>query len=110
MNDLLRPSLYDAFHKIEAVDNDGETSLADIVGPVCESGDFFAKNIELPPTNPGDLVVIYSAGAYGFTMSSNYNTRPRAAEVAVEDGKDRLIRRRETFEDLIVCEIDYLQE
>ena len=64
----------------------------------------------MPKTNPGDLVIIHSAGAYGFTMASNYNTRPRAAEVAIEDGKDRLIRRRETFEDLIVCEIDYLQE
>jgi diaminopimelate decarboxylase len=111
MNDLIRPSLYNAYHKIEVLSSkDGELTKANLVGPICESGDFFAKNIELPPTNPGDLVVIHSAGAYGFTMSSNYNTRPRAAEVAVEDGKDRLIRRRETFEDLIACEIDYLQE
>ena len=111
MNDLIRPSLYNAYHKIEVLNTkNGVLSKANLVGPICESGDFFAKNIELPPTNPGDLVVIYSAGAYGFTMSSNYNTRPRAAEVAVEDGKDRLIRRRETFEDLIACEIDYLQE
>jgi diaminopimelate decarboxylase len=111
MNDLIRPSLYNAYHKIEVLSSkDGELSKANLVGPICESGDFFAKNIELPPTNPGDLVVIYSAGAYGFTMSSNYNTRPRAAEVAIENGKDRLIRRRETFEDLIACEIDYLQE
>jgi diaminopimelate decarboxylase len=111
MNDLIRPSLYNAYHKIEVLNSkDGELTKANLVGPICESGDFFAKNIELPPTNPGDLVVIHSAGAYGFTMSSNYNTRPRAAEVAVENGKDRLIRRRETFEDLIACEIDYLQE
>jgi diaminopimelate decarboxylase len=109
MNDLIRPSLYNAYHKIEVLnEKDGKLSKANLVGPICESGDFFAKNIELPPTNPGDLVVIYSAGAYGFTMSSNYNTRPRAAEVAIENGKDRLIRRRETFEDLIACEIGYL--
>jgi len=109
MNDLIRPSLYNAYHKIEVLNTkNGELSKANLVGPICESGDFFAKNIELPPTNPGDLVVIYSAGAYGFTMSSNYNTRPRAAEVAIENGKDRLIRRRETFEDLIACEIGYL--
>jgi len=110
MNDLIRPSLYNAYHKIEVLSSvkDPEISKANIVGPICESGDFFAKNIDAPKTNPGDLVVIYSAGAYGFTMSSNYNTRPRAAEVAVEDGKDRLIRRRETFEDLIACEIDYM--
>jgi diaminopimelate decarboxylase len=109
MNDLIRPSLYKAYHKIEVItDKDGEISKANLVGPICESGDFFAKDIELPSTNHGDLVVIHSAGAYGFTMSSNYNTRPRAAEVAVENGEDRIIRRRETFEDLIACEIDYL--
>jgi diaminopimelate decarboxylase len=110
MNDLIRPSLYGAYHKIEVLNDNKELSKANLVGPICESGDFFAKNIELPKTNPGDLVIIHSAGAYGFTMSSNYNTRPRAAEVAVIDGKDRLIRRRETFEDLIACEIDYLKE
>jgi len=110
MNDLIRPSLYNAYHKIEVLSTveNSDISEANIVGPVCESGDFFAKNVKIPKTNPGDLVIIHSAGAYGFTMSSNYNTRPRAAEVGVEDGKDRLIRRRETFEDLIECEIDYL--
>ncbi len=110
MNDLIRPSLYDAYHKIEILTSvqNPKISKANIVGPVCESGDFFAKNIDVPETKAGDLVVIYSAGAYGFTMSSNYNTRPRAAEVAIENGKDRLIRRRETFEDLIECEIDYM--
>ncbi len=109
MNDLIRPSLYKAYHKIEVLSSveNPKISKANIVGPVCESGDFFAKNVEVPETNPGDLVIIYSAGAYGFTMSSNYNTRPRAAEVAIEES-DRLIRRRETFEDLIACEIDYL--
>ncbi len=108
MNDLIRPSLYKAYHKIEVLTDNKETSKANIVGPICESGDFFAKNVEVQKTKPGDLVVIYSAGAYGFTMASNYNTRPRVAEVAVENEKDRLIRRRETFEDLIACEIDYL--
>jgi diaminopimelate decarboxylase len=110
MNDLIRPSLYGAYHKVEVLTDNKEMSKANLVGPICESGDFFAKDIELPKTKPGDLVVIHSAGAYGFTMSSNYNSRPRAAEVAVIDGKDKLIRRRETFEDLIACEIDYLKE
>jgi diaminopimelate decarboxylase len=110
MNDLIRPSLYGAYHKVEVLTDNKEKSKANLVGPICESGDFFAKNIDLPKTNPGDLVVIHSAGAYGFTMSSNYNSRPRAAEVGVIDGKDKLIRRRETFEDLISCEIDYLKE
>jgi diaminopimelate decarboxylase len=110
MNDLIRPSLYGAYHKVEVLSNNQEKSRANLVGPICESGDFFAKNVDLPKTNPGDLVIIHSAGAYGFTMSSNYNSRPRAAEVGVIDGKDRLIRRRETFEDLIACEIDYLKK
>lgn len=108
MNDLIRPSLYNAYHKIEILNNEKEYSKANLVGPICESGDFFAKDILLPKTKPGDLVVIYSAGAYGFTMSSNYNTRARVAEVAIENGVDRLIRRRENFSDLIECEIDYL--
>ncbi|WP_024789071.1 diaminopimelate decarboxylase [Lebetimonas sp. JH292] len=110
MNDLIRPSLYGAYHKIEVLNENKEKSKANIVGPICESGDFFAKDIEISKTDPGDLVLIHSAGAYGFSMSSNYNTRPRAAEVAVINGKDRLIRRRETFEDLIACEIDYLKK
>jgi diaminopimelate decarboxylase len=108
MNDLIRPSLYNAYHKVEVLSDNEEKSKANIVGPVCESGDFFAKNIEVPKTNPNDLVVIHSAGAYGFVMSSNYNTRPRPAEVAVIDGEDKLIRRRETFEDLIALEKEYL--
>lgn len=104
MNDLLRPSLYNAYHKIEAVQKEGETSKADIVGPVCESGDFLGKDVELPIMDHNDILVVYSAGAYGFTMSSNYNTRGRAAEVAVLDGKAHLIRERETFEDQIRLE------
>ena len=108
MNDLLRPSLYSAYHKIEAVNNEGETSPADIVGPVCESGDFFAKDRELPSFKHNDLIVVHSAGAYGFGMGSNYNTRGRSAEVAIEDGKDRLIRKRESFEDLIALEKEFI--
>ena len=104
MNDLLRPSLYNAYHKIEAVQKDGEKSSADVVGPVCESGDFLGKNIPLPPLEHNDILVVHSAGAYGFTMSSNYNTRGRVAEVAILDGKDYLIRERESFEDQIRLE------
>ncbi len=109
MNDLLRPSLYGAFHDIEFVNNSSETSSADIVGPICESGDFIAKNRETPiDVKSGDLLVVKSAGAYGFSMSSNYNTRGRVAEIALENGNDRLIRARETFEDLIALEEKYL--
>jgi len=108
MNDLIRPSLYDAYHKIEAVGVKGDTSLADVVGPVCESGDFFGKNVPLPPLEHNDLVVVHSAGAYGFTMASNYNTRAKPAEVALEDGQDRLIRKRETYEDQVRLELEYL--
>jgi diaminopimelate decarboxylase len=110
MNDLLRPSLYDAYHKIEAVmiDDNEEKTPADVVGPVCESGDFFGKNVQLPALQHNDLLVIQSAGAYGFTMASNYNTRGKSAEVALESGKDRLIRRRETYEDQVRLEQEYL--
>ncbi len=108
MNDLIRPSLYNAFHRIELLDREENISKADVVGPVCESGDFFAKDIDLPQSYHDDLLVIKSAGAYCFTMSSNYNTRGRVAEVALEDGKDRLIRARESFEDMIKNEKDYL--
>jgi len=110
MNDLLRPSLYGASHKIEACKGEGEKSKADVVGPVCESGDFLGKDVLLPPLNHGDLLMVHSAGAYGFSMSSNYNTRNRSAEVAVQGSNDRLIRRRERFEDLIALEKDYLEE
>lgn len=110
MNDLIRPSLYGAYHEIEVFGKESaqETSLADVVGPICESGDFFAKNIELPSLEHDDLLVVKSAGAYGFTMSSNYNSRSRVAEVALEEGNDRLIRQRESFEDLIALESKYL--
>jgi diaminopimelate decarboxylase len=109
MNDLIRPSLYNAYHKVEVLEKEADVSDCNVVGPVCESGDFFAKNIELPLTEHNDLIAIYSAGAYGFTMASNYNTRGKVAEIAFENGADRLIRRRETFEDLIAHEEEYLQ-
>ena len=121
MNDLIRPSLYQARHKIFALSGGeifdeckkeqlGELKFSpcDVVGPICESGDFLAKDRNLPPLNPGDLVVIKSAGAYGFAMSSNYNTRGRVAEVAVKGGEDFLIRRRESFEDIVVLEREFL--
>ncbi len=109
MNDLLRPSLYGAFHEIKHLkEESSQTSLADVVGPVCESGDFLAKDIELPPLAQGDLLVVHSAGAYCFGMSSNYNSRNRVAEVAVEGDESRLIRRRESFEDQIALEVDLL--
>jgi diaminopimelate decarboxylase len=109
MNDLIRPSLYDAYHKVEVLDKSEDVSDCNLVGPVCESGDFFAKNRMLPKTEHNDLVVIHSAGAYGFTMASNYNTRGRVVEIAIEDGQDRVIRDRETFEDLIALEEKYLK-
>ncbi len=108
MNDLIRPSLYNAYHYIETPQKEGETTKADIVGPVCESGDFLAKDYELPALEHDDLLVVHSAGAYGFGMGSNYNTRGRSAEVAVEGGEDRLIRRRETFDDLIALEKEFM--
>jgi diaminopimelate decarboxylase len=108
MNDLIRPSLYNAYHRIEAVGKTSEATLVDVVGPVCESGDFLAKNYPLPAMEHNDLLVVHSAGAYGFGMGSNYNTRGRSAEIAVENGEARIIRARETFEDLIALEREYL--
>ncbi|HLA77604.1 MAG TPA: diaminopimelate decarboxylase [Vicinamibacteria bacterium] len=106
MNDLVRPSLYEAHHRVEPVlERPGPEQRVDVVGPVCETGDFLAQDRELPPVEVGDLLLVRDAGAYGFAMSSNYNLRPRAAEVLVEDGGIRLIRRRETFEDLVRTEV-----
>jgi diaminopimelate decarboxylase len=102
MNDLLRPALYQAFHRIETVSPATPSAgPADVVGPVCETGDFLARDRELPAVSAGDLLAVRDAGAYAFAMASNYNLRPRAAEVLVEDGGPRLLRRRETFEDLV---------
>ena len=131
MNDLIRPALYEGYHEIVPVTKPGErgpvpsakkddthsagsgqapvvppTAKVDIVGPVCESGDFFALDRELPPIAQGDLLAIMSAGAYGFTMASNYNSRPLPAEVLVRGGEARLIRKRQTWRDLIKDEID----
>jgi diaminopimelate decarboxylase len=120
INDLIRPALYEAFHFIWPVRPqttadvpatrdlrtqpvDGE--VVDVVGPVCETGDFLARDRALPRTQRGDLLCVFTAGAYGFSMSSNYNNRPRAAEVLVDGDSWKLIRRRETFEDLIGPEI-----
>ncbi len=137
MNDLIRPSLYNAFHRIwpakcagrlpeasngdtEAagacgVDTEGHTNtrsfvvpddaiVADVVGPICESSDFFAKERCLPAVSRGDLLAVFTAGAYGYSMASNYNSRPRPAEVLVDGGSHRLVSRRETYEDLVQCE------
>jgi diaminopimelate decarboxylase len=118
MNDLIRPSLYDAFHFIwpakvveqfvpqkrnKELQMDG-TEVVDVVGPICEGADFFAKDRSLPPTKRGDMLSVFTAGAYGFTMSSNYNARGRAAEVLVDDKNFSVIRKRETYEDLIESE------
>jgi diaminopimelate decarboxylase len=106
MNDLLRPALYDAFHRVEPVVRRGRAAvLVDVVGPVCETSDFLARRRELERPEPGEVLVVRDAGAYGFSMSSNYNMRPRAAEVLVEEGRVRLVRRRETFEDLVRTEV-----
>jgi len=120
MNDLIRPTLYESFHRIWPVEPAGnlpappddyevdipDTLPQDVVGPVCESGDFLAKGRRLPAMHRGDLLATFSAGAYGMAMSSNYNARPRAAEVLVDGGSHRLIRRRETYEDLVRAEME----
>jgi diaminopimelate decarboxylase len=118
MNDLIRPMLYDSFHFIwparpqaanvpakrdrDALPVDGET--VDVVGPICESGDYLAKDRPLPQTKRGDLLAVFTAGAYGFAMSSNYNNRPRVPEVLVDGASFKVIRRRETLEDLVALE------
>lgn len=106
MNDLARPSLYGAFHTIKPVQDKGAAcEVVDIVGPICETGDFLAKDRELPQVEQGDLLAVMSAGAYGFSMSSNYNSRPRVAEILVDGSTYKIIRLRETFESLIQGEI-----
>ena len=109
MNDLIRPSLYGAYHEIVPVAMNGKrfrgTALKfDVVGPICETGDFFARDRQMPDVQPGELVAILDAGAYGMSLASNYNTRPRPAEVLVEDRAIKVIRRRENLEDLIRTE------
>jgi len=112
MNDLIRPSIYNSYHEIKPLRKKyGEEVIADVVGPICESGDFLAKKRKLPAFASGELMAIMSAGAYGFTMSSNYNSRPRVPEVLVKDHKYYLIRKREDYQDLIRGEEvpDFLQ-
>ncbi len=107
MNDLIRPPLYDSYHEVRPVSEarlGGPTEKVDVVGPICESGDFLAKDRELARTEEGDLLAVMSAGAYGFAMASNYNTRPRAAEVLVDGNRYTIVRRRETYEDLVAGE------
>ena len=105
MNDVIRPALYDAWHGLEPVGAaSGEEEIVDVVGPVCESGDFLARDRPLPFLDEGDLLAMRSAGAYGFVMSSNYNSRPRVAEVLVDGSEYRVIRRRETLEELFATE------
>ncbi|HEX8913450.1 MAG TPA: diaminopimelate decarboxylase [Humisphaera sp.] len=118
MNDLIRPTLYESYHHLwpvkpdpanvraerdsEVLPVDGE--VVDVVGPICESGDYMAKDRALPRTKRGDLLAVFTAGAYGFAMSSNYNNRPRVAEVLVDGASYKVIRRRETYEDLVAAE------
>ena len=106
MNDLIRPALYEAYHEIvPVIKKEGPKIKADIVGPICESADFFGKDRVLNSVSDGDLIAVFSAGAYGFSMSSNYNSRPRAAEILVDKDEFYIIRNREIYEDLIDKEI-----
>jgi diaminopimelate decarboxylase len=108
MNDLIRPSLYNAYHEIAKVELKEGSSISqtvDVVGPVCETGDFFARGRELPVSEEGDLLAILDAGAYGMALASNYNTRPRPAEVLVDGKSVKVIRRRETIADLLRSEL-----
>ena len=105
MNDLIRPALYEGHHEIVPLKKSAEPlAKMDVVGPVCESGDFFAQDRELPPFAPGERLALMSAGAYGFVMSSNYNSRPLLAEVLVDGDRAQVVRRRQTYEDLIAGE------
>lgn len=110
MNDLIRPSLYGARHEITPLNQHGDTTKiqSDIAGPVCESGDFLARDAMLPEVSPGENLCVLDAGAYGMSLASNYNTRPRAAEVLVNGTRARLIRRRETLKDLLQQEAECL--
>ena len=105
MNDLMRPALYGSHHEIVPVEKrQGAPLRADVVGPLCETGDFLARDREIEPVRPGDLLAVLTAGAYGYVLASNYNTRPRPAEVLVHGGQAELIRRRERVEDLMAGE------
>ncbi len=107
MNDLIRPTLYEAYHKIDSLKENGEPQeLSDIVGPICETGDFFAKDRLMPPVKAGDYLAVRGAGAYGAVMMSNYNTRPEASEVLCYEGKIHLIRPRRTVEEVIKMDVN----
>jgi diaminopimelate decarboxylase len=108
MNDLIRPALYHSYHEIVPVSEPRQSKRAkiDIVGPVCESGDFFAFDREMPELQAGDLLAIMSAGAYGFVMASNYNSRPLPAETLVRGDRFALVRKRQTVEDLVRGELE----
>jgi diaminopimelate decarboxylase len=108
MNDLVRPSHYDAYHAVEAVQARDERSIVDVVGPVCESGDFFALDREVEDVEAGDLIVVRTTGAYGYVMSFNYNSRPRVAEVLVDGDRFAVVTRRENYEDLVRLEPQHL--
>ena len=109
MNDLIRPSLYGSYHRLaEVVPHGREELLMDVVGPICESGDFLAQDRSLPRLEQGELLAAFSAGAYGFTMSSQYNSRGRAAEVMVDGDQAKLIRKRESYQDLVALELEGL--
>lgn len=106
MNDLMRPTLYGSYHEIVPVERrSAETLVADVVGPLCETGDFLAQDRPMPDVQPGDLLAILAAGAYGYALASNYNTRPRPAEIMVDGDRAELIRKRERVEDLMAGEL-----
>lgn len=108
MNDLARPSLYEAYHEIlPVIETDGHLHLADVVGPICETGDFLARERPMPDLNQGSLLAVMSVGAYGFTMSSNYNSRPRVSEVMVKEDQFKIIRKRETYASLLRGETNW---
>nr|WP_256199463.1 hypothetical protein [Verrucomicrobium spinosum] len=103
MNDLIRPALYEGWHQITPLHKaeGAELEKVDVVGPICETGDFLAQDRELPPVQAGDTLAVLSAGAYGFTMASNYNSRPLAAEILVDGAEAHLVRERQTLDDLV---------
>ena len=103
MNDLIRPTLYEGWHQIAPLKQptSDEIEKVDVVGPICESGDFLAQNREIPIVKEGEYLAVLSAGAYGFTMASNYNTRPMPAEILVDGDKATVVRERQTLEDVL---------
>jgi diaminopimelate decarboxylase len=104
MSELIRPALYGAYHRIEVLDRAGPAATCDIVGPICESSDVLGVDRRVPLPAVGDLLTIFDAGAYGAAMASNYNRHAQPAEVLVDDGGWRIIRRRQTLEDMLACE------